>query len=333
MPQLGETVAEGKITKWFKQAGDSVKPGENLFEIETDKTSMEVPATSAGTLAEIRVAAGTVAPVGAVVAVIAVASAAINTPRADARNIPAPPRRTAPLDPFNEVRTPPKRPAAPAAAARGSAAPAGAPAFYLTADVEVGRLLAARDEINAAAPRSKDGDPAFKLSVDDFAVKALAGALQRVPAANAAWTDGRVLRFQHSDVGVVVVTEGGQVAPVIREAETKSLTAIAAEIADLAARARQRKLRPEEYQGGATALSSLGGGIREFSAVITPPHASALAIGAVQRWPAETEGGVAFVSRITATLCCDSRVVDGAVGAQLLGAFKALIEQPLTMLV
>jgi pyruvate dehydrogenase E2 component (dihydrolipoamide acetyltransferase) len=209
------------------------------------------------------------------------------------------------------------------------------PHFYLTMDVNIGRLLAAREEANHAAPKSKDGDPAFKLSLNDFVIKALAVALQRVPAANAVWAEDRILRFKHSNVGVAVALEGGLLTPVIRKAETKSLTAISAEMKDLAARARQKKLRPDEYQGGSTAISNLGMyGIREFSAIINPPQATILAVGAAQRRPVETEeGGVKFVSQMTVTLSCDHRVVDGALGAQLLDAFKALIERPLTMLV
>jgi pyruvate dehydrogenase E2 component (dihydrolipoamide acetyltransferase) len=209
------------------------------------------------------------------------------------------------------------------------------PHFYLTADVDIERLVALRAEANAAAPTDKDGTPAFRLSLNDFFVKALALALQRVPAANAAWAGDRILRFKHSDVGVAVALEGGLITPVIRAAETKSLTAISAEARELAARARARKLQPGEYQGGSTAVSNLGMyGVREFTAIINPPHATILAVGASQRRPIETaDGGVKFVDRMTVTLGCDHRVVDGALGAELLAAFKALIEQPVAMLV
>jgi pyruvate dehydrogenase E2 component (dihydrolipoamide acetyltransferase) len=202
-------------------------------------------------------------------------------------------------------------------------------------DVDIGRLLATREDINAAAPKDENGNPAFKISVNDFIIKGLAVALQRVPATNAIWTEDRILRFQHSDVGVAVAIEAGLLTPVIRDAETKSLTSISAEMKDLAARARQKKLRPYEYQGGSTAISNLGMyGIREFSAIINPPHGTMLAVGAAQRRPVETEdGGVKFVSQMTVTLSCDHRVVDGALGAQLLDAFKSLVERPLTMLV
>ena len=439
MPQLGETVAEGKITKWFKSAGDEVKPGDNLFEIETDKVSMEVPSTTTGVLAEIRVPAGAVAPVGAVVGVIADGGGATASASAAPEGRPLPQsadrgsRRDAPeatasaderpraaLDPFFEVRTPQRNygPArlpggatvtplarrlageagidlsqlrgsgprgrilardiadAPRAAGVGpSAAGLGAPGvgaaeikalfepgsyqeipldgmrrtiaarltqaaqtiphFYLTADADIGRLIALREEANNAAPKDHDGSAAFKLSVNDFIIRALALGLQKVPAANAVWAGDRILRFAHSDIGVAVALEGGLITPVIRRAETKSLSAISAEMKDLVTRARAKRLKPAEYQGGAAAISNLGmHGVREFSAIINPPHATILAVGAARRQAIETAGGgVAFASMLSLTLSCDHRVVDGALGAELLATIKRLIESPVTMLV
>ena len=155
------------------------------------------------------------------------------------------------------------------------------PHFYLTLDCDIGRLLAAREEINAAAPKDKDGKPAYKLSVNDFVIKALALALQRVPDANVTWTEGGMLKHKHSDIGVAVAIPGGLITPIVRKAETKSLSAISNEMKDLAARARARKLKPEEYQGGTSAVSNLGMyGIKDFAAVINPPHATILAVGA-----------------------------------------------------
>ena len=441
MPQLGETVSEGKITKWFKSAGDRVKPGDNLFEIETDKVSMEVPSTTTGVLAEIRVAVGAVAPVGAIVAVIsdaagAAASAppgvAVASPRmpaapAHSAGAPAtaaasvPPASIGPikLDPFFEVRTPARNygsarlaggtvvtPLArrlageagidlarltgsgphgrivardvESALAQGTArsgSPVGVagptadavmalyrdtpfeevpldgmrrtiasrlvqakqtiPHFYLTADLEIGRLLSLREEANAAAAKDRDGNPAFKLSVNDLIIKAWAAALQRVSAANAVWAEDRILRFRHSDIGVAVALEGGLITPVIRQAETKTLSAISAEMRELAERARARHLKPHEYQGGASAISNLGMyGVREFAAIINPPQATILAVGAARRQAVEQgDGGVAFASVMTVTLSCDHRVVDGALGAQLLAAFRGFVEQPVTALV
>ena len=450
MPQLGETVAEGKITQWFKSAGDAIKPGDNLFEIETDKVSMEVPSTSAGVLAEIRVAAGEVAPVGAVVAVIAdgagasAPSAGKTAPVTTAPATPAPVKQSPPpvaapssatslssvaaspaaasapikLDPFFEVRTPDRNygparlpggmrvtPLARRLAAQGGidlagispsgpnsrirardvetalasgkrAAPAATlagpsvdqikalyrdvpfeevpldgmrrtiatrlvqatqtiPHFYLTADVEIGALIKLREQANAAAPKDADGNPAFKLSVNDFVIKAWAAALQRVPAANAVWAEDRILRFRRSDIGIAVAVEGGLITPLMRSADTKTLSAISQEMKELSARARAKKLKPDEYQGGSSAISNLGMyGVREFSAIINPPHSTILAVGAARRQAIETEaGGVAFASVMWVTLSCDHRVVDGALGAELLAAFRGCVEQPVTMLV
>jgi pyruvate dehydrogenase E2 component (dihydrolipoamide acetyltransferase) len=435
MPQLGETVAEGKITKWFKAAGDVVKPGDNLFEIETDKTSMEVPSTTTGTLTEIRFKVGEVAKVGAVVAIIsgprgqgaaqspAAAPAPAKVPTAPPRSAPvteavvqaAPVPRTGPMDPFREVRTPERNfgpgrlaggtsvtplarrlagergidlsrvsgsgphgrivardveraaPGSPVSAIGGGVSAAqvkalfegvayeevpldsmrrtiatrlveakqSIPHFYLTADIDVGRLIAMREEANAAAPKGKDGEPAFKLSLNDFVIKAWAAALQRISAANAVWAGDRILRFRNSDIGVAVALKGGLITPVIRNAETKSLTAISAEMRDLTGRARQKKLKPNEYQGGASAISNLGMyDVREFSAIINPPHATILAVGSTRRAPVEgDDGSVKFVDQMTVTLSCDHRVVDGALGAELLAAFKNFVEAPVTALV
>ncbi|MFL6832799.1 MAG: pyruvate dehydrogenase complex dihydrolipoamide acetyltransferase [Xanthobacteraceae bacterium] len=439
MPQLGETVAEGKITQWFKAAGDAIKPGDNLFEIETDKVSMEVPSTTAGVLAEIRVPAGTIAPVGAVVAVItdgAGAAAAPPKPVTAAAGAPSAPAPVAvpvgaaqsaagsaapvKLDPFFEVRTPERnygparlpggrsvtplarrlaaeggidlarispsgphgritardveaaaratvpRPAMAAAPAEGPSAEAikaiyrdvpfqevpldgmrrtiasrlvqakqTIPHFYLTADVDISRLITLREEANAAAPKDEDGKPAFKLSLNDLIIKAWAAALQRVPAANAVWAQDRILRFEHSDIAVAVALEGGLIAPVIRRAELKSLSAISNEMKELAARARAKKLKPSEYEGGSSTISNLGMyGVREFAAIINPPQATILAVGAARRQAIEKEdGGVAFASILSVTLSCDHRVVDGALGAELIAAFQTFVAQPVSMLV
>jgi pyruvate dehydrogenase E2 component (dihydrolipoamide acetyltransferase) len=444
MPQLGETVAEGKITKWFKAAGDAVKPGDNLFEIETDKVSMEVPATEAGILSEIRVSEGEIVPVGAVVGVIGDGSGAAAAPQArTAPAVAAPetpaaptgyenapeapiaparaprPRQPIKLDPFFEVRTPDRNygparlaggttvtplarrlaseagidlsrlrgsgpngrivardvegaphPAAERAplaartdgagaeqvkalydpasyeeipldgmrktiAARLQQAKQTIPHFYLTSDIVIDRLIALREEANAAAPKDRDGKAAFKLSLNDFIIRALALALQRVPAANAVWAGDRILRFARSDIGVAVALDGGLIAPIIRSADSKSLRAISAEMKDLGARARDKKLKPPDYQGGSSAISNLGMyGVREFSAIINPPQSTILAVGTARRQAVEkSDGGIAFASVLTVTLSCDHRVVDGALGAELLAAVKAFLETPVTMLV
>jgi pyruvate dehydrogenase E2 component (dihydrolipoamide acetyltransferase) len=209
------------------------------------------------------------------------------------------------------------------------------PHFYLTADVEIGALIKLREQANAAAPKDADGNPAFKLSVNDFVIKAWAAALQRVPAANAVWAEDRILRFRRSDIGIAVAVEGGLITPLMRSADTKTLSVISQEMKGLSARARAKKLKPDEYQGGSSAISNLGMyGVREFSAIINPPHSTILAVGAARRQAIETEaGGVAFASVMSVTVSCDHRVVDGALGAELLAAFRGCVEQPVTMLV
>ena len=208
------------------------------------------------------------------------------------------------------------------------------PHFYLTMDCNIGKLVEAREEINAAAPKDKDGKPAYKLSVNDFVIKALAIALQRIPNANVSWTDGGMLKHKHSDVGVAVAMPGGLITPIIRKAETKPVSVISAEMKDFAARARARKLKPEEYQGGTTAVSNLGMyGIKDFTAVINPPHATILAVGAGEERAIVKHGKIEVAQIMSVTMSCDHRAVDGALGAELIGAFKTLIENPVMMVV
>ena len=416
MPQLGETVAEGKITKWFKNAGDAVQAGDNLFEIETDKTSMEVPATFAGTLSAINFQVGEVAKVGAVVAVITAAGEALPSaksaspaPSTTAACPPtAPTSNGASLDPWNAVRTP-ERNFGPARRPEGTAStplarrlaaergidiaevagtgPRGRvvardvtgapdrmssqvaalvpsavaavydqrtyeevpldamratiarrlveakqtiPHFYLTTEVAIGRLLALRKEINAEA-EGPDG-PVYRVSLNDFIIKAWAGALMRVPAANAVWVGDRILRFRVADIGVAVAIDGGLITPVIRNAESKTVTGISWQMKDLAERARSKKLKPAEYSGGSSSISNLGMfGVQEFAAIVNPPQSTILAVGAGRRAPRETASGrVEFHDVMTVTLSSDHRVVDGAVGAQLLAVFKSIIEHPVS---
>jgi len=208
------------------------------------------------------------------------------------------------------------------------------PHFYLTMDCNIGKLVEAREEINAAAPKDKDSKPAYKLSVNDFVIKALAIALQRIPNANVSWTDGGMLKHKHSDVGVAVAMPGGLITPIIRKAETKPISVISAEMKDFAVRARARKLKPEEYQGGTTAVSNLGMyGIKDFTAVINPPHATILAVGTGEERAIVRNGKVEVAQIMSVTLSCDHRAVDGALGAELIGAFRLLIENPVMMVV
>jgi pyruvate dehydrogenase E2 component (dihydrolipoamide acetyltransferase) len=206
------------------------------------------------------------------------------------------------------------------------------PHYYLSIDCQLDELLAARERMNGAAPR--EGPRAYKLSVNDFIIKAMALALQEVPAANATWTEGGMLRHKYSDVGVAVAIEGGLFTPVVHQAEIKSLSEISNEMRDLAERARKRRLAPHEYQGGTTSISNLGMyGIKSFDAVINPPHATILAVGAAERRPVVQGENLAAATVLNVTLSCDHRVVDGATGAALLAAFKAYIEDPVRMLI
>jgi pyruvate dehydrogenase E2 component (dihydrolipoamide acetyltransferase) len=206
------------------------------------------------------------------------------------------------------------------------------PHFRLSVDCRIDELLRARERMNAVAP--KDGPRAYKLSVNDFAIKALGMALAQVPAANVTWTDAGTLRHRYSDVGVAVAVEGGLFTPIVRHAELKSLSEISNEMRDLATRARKRRLAPHEYQGGTTSISNLGMyGIKTFDAVINPPHATILAVGMAEQRPVVAGGKVEVATLMTCTLSCDHRVVDGAIGAELVNAFRTLIEDPVRMLV
>ncbi len=219
-------------------------------------------------------------------------------------------------------------------AARLTASVQTIPHFYLTVDCDIGKLLQAREEINATAPKDKDARPAYKLSVNDFVIKALALALQRIPDANVSWTEAGMLKHKHSDIGVAVAMPNGLITPIIRNAESKSLAVISNEMRELASRARARKLKPQEYQGGTTAISNLGMyGIKDFTAVINPPHATILAVGAGEERAVVRNGKIEAAHIMSVTMSCDHRAVDGALGAELIGAFKSLIENPVMMLV
>ncbi|WP_445500771.1 pyruvate dehydrogenase complex dihydrolipoamide acetyltransferase [Microvirga sp. G4-2] len=464
MPALSPTMEKGNLAKWLKKEGDTVKSGDVIAEIETDKATMEVEAVDEGVLAKIVVPEGTAdVPVNQVIALIAGegedpksittpagGGAPAPAPKAEAAPAPAPAAPQANAVPGDQsahlgYARVDQAPAGPAQGAKpngagqvaagnrvfasplakriakdsgidiasiqgsgphgrivekdvraalqgGGAKPAAAPApavgapaakpaapqlapsmgadqvkamfeagtyeevpldgmrktiakrlveskqtvphFYLSLDCELDALMALREQINAAAGKDKDGKPAYKLSVNDFVIKALAIALQRVPNANAVWAEDRILKMKHSDVGVAVAIEGGLFTPVVRKAEAKTLTAISAEVKDMAGRARNRRLKPEEYTGGSTAVSNLGMyGIKDFQAVINPPHGTILAVGAGEQRVVVKNGAPTVVQAMTVTLSCDHRVVDGALGAELLAAFKQLIENPMGMLV
>ena len=456
MPALSPTMEKGNLAKWLKKEGETIKAGDVIAEIETDKATMEVEAADEGVLAKIVVPEGTAdVPVNQLIAVLAGEGEDVTTAAAQAGRSapPAPPSTASNKAPAAEVSpsassgnghgvstqqaTAAPQPALEAAApsvartnghgtqrvfssplarrlakeagvdigrvqgsgphgrviardieaaraGRGLRAPAAEPAavpsppraarpptedkiralfaegsyevvphdnmrkiiaqrmveatstiphFYLTLDCNLDKLLAAREEINASAPRDGEGKPAYKLSVNDFVVKALALALQKIPDANVTWTEGALLKHRHSDVGVAVAIPAGLITPVVRQAETKSLSVISREMKDFAARARVRRLKPEEYTGGTTAVSNLGMyGIKQFTAVINPPHATILAVGAGEARALVKNGAVSVATQMTVTLSCDHRAVDGALGAELISAFKSLIEQPVMML-
>ncbi|MGC2223121.1 MAG: pyruvate dehydrogenase complex dihydrolipoamide acetyltransferase [Methylocella sp.] len=409
MPALSPTMEKGNLARWLKKEGDTIKPGDVLAEIETDKATMEVEAIEEGVLAKIVVPEGTAdVPVNDVIGFIAgegedaksvanrtvpakektldvptvtpAAAAALNGdngPRFFASPLARRIAKESGLDLASITGTGPRgriieRDVKAALAHAPAAVPAQdtkspsvslsalpdsfqeiphdsmrktiarrlveasrtIPHFYLTADCNLDALMALREAINAAAPKDKEGKPAYKISVNDFIIKALALALIRVPDANVTWTETAMLKHKHADIGVAVATPGGLITPIVRAAETKSLSVISSEMKDFSARARARKLMPEEYQGGSTSVSNLGMfGIKSFSAIINPPQATVLAVGAAEPRVIVKNSTPAAASLMSVTLSCDHRAVDGVLGANLLAEFKDLIEQPAGMLV
>ncbi|HWK47320.1 MAG TPA: pyruvate dehydrogenase complex dihydrolipoamide acetyltransferase [Stellaceae bacterium] len=433
MPALSPTMTEGNLAKWLKQEGDSVKAGDIIAEIETDKAIMEVEAVDEGTIGKILVAEGSQGvKVNEVIALLLEEGEALPAGGAAPAPKPAPaaeapkPPADAPKAAAAPVPTPTpvavgdrmfasplaKRMAsqagldlhgiagsgpngrivkadidaalagAPAAAPKAAAAtptvattaapvatPASAaapmvlskaqvialsgtktftempltgmrrtiakrltdskvtvPHYYVTVDCELDALLKIRSELNGRG----DG---VKLSVNDFIIRAAALALKKVPAANASWSDEAVIQWGSADIAVAVAIENGLITPIIRDAETKGLATISAEMRDLGSRAKAGKLKLEEFQGGTFSISNLGMfGIKHFTAVINPPQACILAVGAGEQRPVVKNGALGIATVMTCTLSCDHRVVDGAVGAQFIGAFKKLIEDPLSML-
>jgi pyruvate dehydrogenase E2 component (dihydrolipoamide acetyltransferase) len=446
MPALSPTMEKGNLAKWLKKEGDTVKSGDAIAEIETDKATMEVEAVDEGVLAKILVAEGTAdVPVNQPIAVIAGegedvtastgSSFETHAPRAPqdegSSKPPHPEEGRAPAIPHpEEGRRPVSKGEEPQSQSNGhdgtrifasplarrlakekgldlagiagsgphgriverdvlsakpgaakapqpaaSSPPVQAPArgmsddtirkffapdsyeavphdamrraiarrlveakqtiphFYLSVDCEIDELLKLRKAVNAQAPKN-DGKPVWRISVNDFVIKALALALRDVPDANVTWTESAMLKHRHADVGVAVSIPGGLITPIIREADQKPLSVIAREMVDLAARARTRKLKPAEFEGGTSAVSNLGMyGIKNFSAVINPPHATILAVGAGEDRVIVRNGAPAVARLMSVTLSTDHRAVDGALGAELLAAFKSTIENPLRMLV
>ena len=220
-------------------------------------------------------------------------------------------------------------------AERLSQSNATVPSYTVTMECNLDAMLSLRAQMNGAAPMDKDGKPAYRISVNDFIIKAMALALQAVPLANSSWTSTDRILHKHSHVGVAVAVDDGLFTPIIRKAELKTLSAISAEVKDMAGRARNKKLKPEEYQGGCTAVSNLGMfGVREFTSIINPPHASIVSIGAGEKRAVVNEqGALAVATMMMATFAFDHRCIDGALGAELAAAFTGYIENPMGMLV
>ncbi len=413
MPALSPTMEEGTLAKWHVKAGDSVRSGDVIAEIETDKATMEVEAVDEGVVEAILVPEGTEGvkinvPIARLSGEAAPAVASAAAPAPAAKSIqssppPAPmvvPATRAPAEtaldgarvfasplarrlasqagvdlaqikgsgPHGRIvrrdveaiqGRPPTAKAAPAAAAprevrsleQMGIAPGSydlvpmdgllktvarrmadsfreIPHFPLTIDLEIDRLLEARARLNAML--EKDG---VKVSVNDIVIKAAANALKRVPAANASYTPEGFAFHHHADVAMAVALDHGLITPIIRAAETKGLAQIAAEAKDLAERARSRKLKPEEFQGGTFTVSNLGMfGIKSFASIVNEPQGAILSVGAGEKRPVARGDQLAIATVMSVTLTCDHRVVDGAIGARFLAAFKAMIEEPLTML-
>jgi pyruvate dehydrogenase E2 component (dihydrolipoamide acetyltransferase) len=208
------------------------------------------------------------------------------------------------------------------------------PHFYVSVDVSLDHLLELRERLNNTAPKDKDGKPSFKISVNDFIIKAMAMALIKVPDANVSWTESAMVKHKHADIGIAVSIPGGLITPIVRKAETKGLGQISSEMKDYAKRARDKKLKPDEYQGGSAAISNMGMmNVKNFGAIVNPPHASILAIGSGERRPVVRGNEIKIEQLMTMTLSTDHRCIDGALGAEFINAIRMYLEEPGLMLV
>ncbi len=412
MPALSPTMEEGTLAKWLVKAGDTIKAGDVIAEIETDKATMEVEAVDEGVVDSILVSAGTEGvKVNAVIAKLkdeGGAAAPAEAPKSAPSAAPVPTAAPAPAavalplaaegsrlfasplakrlaaakgvdlkgvagsGPHGRIIKADIDKAQPGEAATAASSGAAAPSterkarsleqqgiapgsydlvplngmrkviakrltesfrdiphFPLTMDLEIDGLLAARGRINALL--EKEG---VKVSVNDIVIKASAMALKRVPGANASFTPEGIAMHHHADIAMAVAIDGGLITPIIRAAETKGLAQIAKETKDLSGRARAMKLAPQEFQGGTFSVSNLGMfGIKTFSSIINEPQGAILSVGAGEQRAVVKNGQLAVATVMSVTLTCDHRVVDGAIGAEFLMAFKAFIEDPSTMLV
>ena len=220
-----------------------------------------------------------------------------------------------------------------AIAKRLTSAKALIPHYYLTIDCNLTALMATRGALNSAAPKNKEKQPAYKLSVNDFVVKASAMALIRHPDVNASWTDTAILRHKHADVGIAVAIPSGLITPIVFAAEAKGLAQISNEVKELAGKAKDKKLKPQEYEGGGFSVSNLGMfGVKEFTSIINPPQSCIIAVGAGEERAIVVDGKIEVATMMTVTMSCDHRVVDGATGAKFLQTLKQFIEEPASML-
>lgn len=351
LPKVDMDMATGQISRWFVKSGAHVTKGDPLFEIETDKAAMEIDAPASGILRDITGKERVDIPVGVTVAwiyaeeethktgtaldaipdVIPGAIQATPTTEKAIRIDPALPPfapdsyELIPHDALRQTR-----------ARRLVAAKATIPHVCLTLDCALDALLALRMQLNAAMPMREDQSEtsACKLSLTDMIIKAFAMALRTVPDANVSWTGDAILKHAHVDVGVAISIPGGLSTPVIRHADTKPLSTLSRERQDLANRARHHQLRPEDDQGGTTTIANLGMfGVKAFAAIIQPPHATILAVGAGAERAIVKNGTLGIATRMSVTLSADHRLIDGALGAELLASFKQMVENPQGLLV
>ena len=405
LPKVDMDMTTGVISKWHVNNGDAVKKGQVLFEMETDKSAIEIDAPADGVINNIEARTGAPTAIGAIVAMIYAAGEAVQATKVAAPEVKraevskstshekivtielssSSGTRATPLarrlarqkkldivtikgsgprgrilaqdveahkSVMSAVATPAPDSSTTMAmyqsgtyevkpldgmrrtiAQRLTLSKQTVPHFYLSAKCDLTQLMLIRERINMQAPLNPEKKPVWKLSINDYVIKALALALQRVPNANVTYTDAGILQHRTSDVGVAVSVEGGPFTPIIRSAETKSLSQISIEMKDLASRSKARKLQPADYTGGTTAVSNLGMfGIEQFTAIINPPQATILAVGAGVEQFVPVNKQPVLKTLMECTLSCDHRAVDGAVGAELLQAFRAFIEEPALML-
>lgn len=343
MPSFSPALDRGRLAKWFVNEGDVVAAGDLLAEIEVDKTTVELEAEQGGTVGRILVQEGD-APIAGETPLAFLLSKDEDEAALDGLDIAAPaPLATgsiaeqavsistfsdeyvrAAYDPERYELIPHSRMRR-TVASRLSEAKSTIPHFYVTMDCRIDAALDLRKEINSLA--SEDDGPPVRISLNDFVIKALAMALIRVPMANASWTEEGILAHKQADIGMAVAVEGGLYTPVVRDVQDLPLSEVSRRVRRLTERARRGVLSPDEYRGGSSTVSNLGMfPVRRFTAVINPPQATILAIGQSEKRPIVRRGEFVAATTLSATLSCDHRVVDGAVGAQLLSAFKNLIE-------